>query len=571
MIGFYGVISSEKILKKSRLNAFEKMSTDIDHEDFKNICFSGENYSIGLTVRKSFGNKDLSIIKNGNTIIAFSGYGKFYGEKKLFWAKEMANRILLAFEKESKDALVNIEGSFECLIYKNSELIIISDRFGSKNLYYYDTKNVFVFASDVGRIVSSGLVLREKNINAAQQFIVSSFFLDDTTLVKNIFRFPYASIMNKKITENSYAVFNRYWNLPKKEGEIDKITPDLVETFSKLMQQAVYELSDLEERAFVSLSGGLDSRAIFCFLSAKQKIKAVSYGEEISTAKKICRHSKTDLTLFHNTMHKENLFRNDLYKLISHSKVHAVLNQFFIMPKFKSLFQNDNNVAIYDGIYLDIFFSAPYVFQKFDYNIFSKTYGTAGIVLKQYSNINISNVNDLIKKKYLEISGKLDGYDDIRKSEIFYLNGRLRRYVNETLNSKESYCYVFKPGFNYELADFAYKLDLKLRKGKLYTTMLFKNFPEVMKIRYKDSYGNRNKILSEKISDYYRNMHNKLSSITYGKIQYHVNGPDVFFLGQKMINEYKNILPLLIRLINFCFASSLKDWFNPPLLIFSFS
>lgn len=567
MIGFYGIVANENVLNKSkRVKAFSKMSYDVGQADFDNQTVHGKHFSIGITERTIGENKDLALKTfNKDFVIGFTGYGKFGGGKKLYWANEMVERIERVLREKGKNALTEIEGSFSALVFRNDELILISDRLGSKNIYYYETENLFVFAPDVGRIVASSLVPKHKNIEAATQVLVSGFFLDDSTLVKKVTRFPYATLFTKKVSQPSKSNLKKYWVPPQKDGSVDNITPGLVEMFSAKMEQAITELSNLEKRAIVPLSGGLDSRAIACFLSKRQKLITITYdyGDESKLAKKVCKALMGDFHYFSNDMIRSDYFKQTLRKLIIEQKIHAVVEQYIYVPFFKKYFsENSNKGAIYDGIYLDILFSAPYTYQHFGVNDYIRIYGGGIRIIEKFSrSLKKKNSFNLMKQKYHEILKDFGDCDGIGESQLFYIRGRLSRYVNQYVLSKEDYCYVFKPSYNYDLMDFGFKLSLRLRKGLLYN-QLFNKFPEVMKIRYKDSYGNRKKTAYEKMVNYYVKSRLKLSYFTQGVLQYPTDQRSYFLLAKKEIDSYKDLFLNRNRISELFDDSELLQLFN---------
>jgi hypothetical protein len=569
MIGFYGIAGNGKAFNSiTGKDAFTGMTERVWKDDFYNESLSGKDYSIGIIRRKVGRNRDLALRAfQDDLIIGFNGYGRFHGEKKLCWADEMTGRIEPLFRKSGSNILYDIEGSFSCLVIHNSELIIIGDRLSSKNLFYYDDENYIVFAPDVGGVVDSGLVSKEKDIEAASQVLISGFFLDDSTLAGNISRFPYGSALRKRFGRSSKAEITRYWEMPKKEGIISSITPDLMEEFSARLRQAVYELDDLEKSSIVPLSGGLDSRAISCILSERKKIKTLTYdlGDEVLLAKKVSSALAAEHMFFSNDMILSDYFREALLKSISEQKTHAVVNQYFYAPLFKRHFRKYQEYsAIYDGVYLDILFSAPYTYKRFDFELFFKTYGGSNIpiVSQAASSLEASFLSDIMKKKYSAILEAFEESDEVGKSQLFYANGRLKRYVTESFGSREDYCYVLKPGYNYELMDFGFSLRLEIRKGVLYTRMLGSMFPEVMEIPYKDSYGNRAKTFKEKIKGDYIRCRLKLSSMSRGILRYSPYQAEYYFLQKGRINDCRDMFMGHSHIGEIFTASSLENLFN---------
>jgi hypothetical protein len=546
MIGFYGIIANENVLQETkRLEAFSKMTRAAESDDFCNKTFSGEHFSIGLTSRTIGENKDLALkILNKDFLISFCGYGKFSGEQRLYWANEMIDHVAPLFKKLGKDALTNIEGSFSLLIFRDNELIILSDRMASKNIYYYETENIIIFAPDVGRILASDLVPRDKNIEGALQILCFHSFLDDSTLVKKINRFPLATLFTKNFSPFTSSNSIKYWAPPKNEGTVDKITPELVNVFSSKMDQAIGELLDLEKNVVIPLSGGLDSRAIACFVSKRQEVHTLTYGhgDEFKPAKKVAKALMGHSHYFSNRIISSNYFRESLRAMIIEQQIHSVVEQYFYTPLFKKYFsENPNKAAIFDGIYLDILFSAPYTHRHFDLDGFIGKHGRGiGIIERLASSFNKEGVFEFLKKNYQKLIEDLGNADGVGKSQLFYIRGRLSRYVSQYALSKENYCYVFKPAYNYDLMDFGFNLSLRLRKGLIYKE-LFKEFPKIVNIPFKDSYGIREKTMYEKIVRKYVTFRLKLSYLTQATVNYSPNQKNYFFYTKKGIDAYKDL------------------------------
>ena len=547
MIGPVGIFSDEIYMpKQKREDLFSKMICNLNKNDYACNSIYGRNFSLGLVLRGNGNNKDLGLKKiDEDFAIAFVGYGKLSGENKLSWANEMIEKITPGFRERGEEILTEIEGSFECIIFFKETFFIASDRLGSKNLFCYETDRIFICAPDINNIINTGLPPKTKNIDAALQILISGFFLDNSTLATNISVFPAASLLSRNTSSSSKHKLLKYWHMPKEEGLDDSITSDRIAEFHERLKHAVYQLADLEKQAVIPLSGGLDSRAIACFLSERQDLHTVTYdmGDEVNVAQKVCKALNGHPTYFTNNMLCTDEFRQALRKMVERMPVHAVTNQYFYAPLFKQFFTNNSQFkALYDGVYLDILFSAPYTYKEFNFERFSKTYGGGRIaqISQLVKNGSADHLRTILHGIYSEISADLPDSDGVGRSQLFYATGRLRRYVNMSLTSRENYAYIFKPGFDYELMDFAFKLSLKVRKGILYTTMLRSHFPDVMKIQYKDSYGNRPKTMPEKMLGAYRKSRLRLSSLTKGMLGYSPFQADYFFLRTNGIEDYRN-------------------------------
>ena len=548
MIGLYGIVVSKTDNLNIR-NGFNMMSKDINLDDFHNEIYFGNHFAIGITQRNSKKNNDLSLRKlNDECIIGFSGYGKFHGESKLSWADEMIDKIIPLVSASKYEKLKLIEGSFLCFIFHDETIFIVSDRIGSKNFYYYNRDNCIVFAPDVGRIISSTFIHKTINNNALNEVLAANFFLEDGTLIKDIKRFPYASILKKnvKIPQNSKLI--RYWNFPTEEGTISDLTIDLIKEFERKFKTAIYELLELSTSPIVPLSGGLDSRAIACFIAKEQIINVLNYstGDEYKLAQKVCNVLSGKFYRISNEMLASNYFKQSLIRFVEDQKNHCVLNQYFYAPFFKKYFsEHVKHDAIFDGIYLDILFSAAFTYPEFNFTKFKNVYCQGLWMIEKYlPRINVNDLQSHLSQTYKNIANSINSDDGMALSQLFYVTGRLRRYVNESPITRENYCYVLKPGFNYDLMDFGFGLSLRLRKGLLYRNMLEECFPRVMGVRYKDSYGNRPKILCEKIESLYLKFRLELSLFSQGKIKDLSSQTAYFLWGRKGLEEIINRIPV---------------------------
>jgi hypothetical protein len=544
MIGLFGIISNEILLNRAeREKAFSLMMHSINKEDFSNISFAGKHFSIGLTRRNIGENKDLALkLISDDLLVGFCGYGKFRGETRLFWAEDMIDRILPLYQDQGKDVFTQIEGSFVCLIIEDSGFHIVSDRFSSKNLFYYHSDKAFVFAPDVGRVIESEIVPREKDLDAAKQVLVSNFFLGDRTLARGIRRLPYANLFHGSLGYPLQIKSRSYWDVPEMEGTTDEMTPGLVSEFRERMERAIYELADLEQRTVVMLSGGLDSRMIAYHLSKKQVLETITYniGDEAIISEKVCKALGASRTYFSNEMIGREDFRSALVQLITDQRMHVVLQHNFYAPLFKKYFrENIEKKALYDGIYMDILFSAPYTYRRFNLDDFIRVYGQGFNLIGLFSErLRSENFYLLLKDAYEKVERGLQFADGVGKSQKAYLTGRLTRHVLEAGLSRENYCAVLRPGFNYDLMDFGYSLSHRLRKGLLYLA-LFRSFPEIANIPFKDSYGLRSKTLLERFKEHYVSFRLNLSHGTKGVLPYFTNQIPWLFLGQNEINEYR--------------------------------
>lgn len=548
MFGIYGIATHSKYIDhEKRSAAFKLMSARIDETYFNSVVVTTECLSLGIARRNNHENKDIAVkCLDPNHIIAFSGYARIKGEKDYRWADEMIAVIVEQLAKNDTSVLESLEGSFECIICKDEDFLMISDRFGSKKQFIAEHSNAVLFAPDAGQIIAVDFVPKTKNLDAAAQLLISGFFLDDSTLDKHIERFPFATVLTRNLARPNGTKRRRYWFPPVVNGTIARMDASLVEELGSIMQTAIWDLQKLSAKTVMPLSGGLDSRAIACFLVQKQDLNTLTYdfGDEVQVARKVSRRLHARHTIVDNTELAENGYRGRLNALLKEQYFQAVVNQYFYAPLFyKYLNQKGQFAGLYDGVYMDILFSAPYTYHNFDYGMARGVYGRGIPVYEKFSGkLASAHLNEIMRNRYDTLCKEAAPYgefDGVGRSQFFYLSGRLRRYVCETYFSRENYGYVFKPGFNYRLADFGFSLDLPLRKGVLYRQMLQKYFPKVMQIPYKDSYGNRQQTGGERIRSLYNKVRAKISAVSGGRLGYAPYQVDHYFLMMDRIDDLR--------------------------------
>lgn len=253
-----------------------------------NLAHRGPDAEGIYTNRKmAFGHRRLSIIDlsikanqpfldtSKRFVIVFNG--EIYNYKEL---KDLINYpwqtssdtevILAAFIKWGYACLNYLNGMFAFAIYDavKEELFIARDRLGVKPLYYYLNENIFLFASEIRSLLSSGYIKSEIDHQALRGYLAGIAVPTPNCMVKGI----------KQLNPGEYGflkngIFGRkfYWSV------LDSYKPTLgakaltyKETLIKtrfLMEEAVKSrmVADVKVGAF--LSGGIDSSTIVAIMS----------------------------------------------------------------------------------------------------------------------------------------------------------------------------------------------------------------------------------------------------------------------------------------------------------------
>jgi asparagine synthase (glutamine-hydrolysing) len=144
---------------------------------------------------------------------------------------------------------------------KAKQLVLVNDRLGSFFLYWFNGPQRFVFASQLRAILRDPAVRPRLDPRAVADYLTFGFLFGDKTLVEQVRLLPAASTLTYGWEDGS-CTLERYWRLEEAfrpwEGDRRAYEAELCQAFNGAVQRTLTG----EHRVGVSLSGGLDSRAI---------------------------------------------------------------------------------------------------------------------------------------------------------------------------------------------------------------------------------------------------------------------------------------------------------------------
>jgi asparagine synthase (glutamine-hydrolysing) len=334
--GICGILTTDRTLvSRERL---ERMADTIRHRgpDDSGVWIGG---SAGLTV--GLAHRRLSIIDlstaghqpmtNEDGSIWLTYNGEIYNHADLRAELEPAGHeyrshtdsetIIHAFEQWGAKAVDRFRGMFAFALWDNARrrLMLVRDRLGIKPLYYAETSDGLVFASEIKAILASGLVPTALADGALSEYLAFGYLAGEGTMFRGIRKLPPGHTLS---WEDGRARVAPYWEL-RFVPAIRTPEPELVHTFSDLFQQSVKLrlMSDVPLGVF--LSGGLDSSAIAavtsCLISDPLKTFSVGfesrYYSEFSYARDVARLVGAD---HHEVVLTSDAFANALPRLVWH-------------------------------------------------------------------------------------------------------------------------------------------------------------------------------------------------------------------------------------------------------------
>jgi len=181
-----------------------------------------------------------------------------------------------------KDLLRKIDGYFSAVIYDSAKrrLTLLIDRFGFRHIFYtrYDKK--FLWASECKAFLAAPGFKIDVNRQSVDEFMRLGILCENRTWLDGVYLLDPATILTYD-TETGSVQTERYWSPDEIHPTVSKIDlHEYCEEWGRLFKLSVAKRTDENERTGLTLSGGLDSRAILAAMPLSgEKINAVTLGD----------------------------------------------------------------------------------------------------------------------------------------------------------------------------------------------------------------------------------------------------------------------------------------------------
>jgi asparagine synthase (glutamine-hydrolysing) len=197
-----------------------------------------------------------------------------------FQGKSHAEILLHGYEQHGRDFFRNIRGTFVAAIWDRPRrrMVLVNDRFGMKPLYYARIPDGLAFASEIKALLAYPAVSSDLDPRGVAQFFTFGHLLNEETLYHAIKVLPAAGWLEYDTDEGRLAL-ERTWRLEVGQGSSTLSGIDAIDQIDAAFGRAVERCVSGGRRLGLSLSGGMDSRAVLGAINTKQTpITTVSLG-----------------------------------------------------------------------------------------------------------------------------------------------------------------------------------------------------------------------------------------------------------------------------------------------------
>jgi len=164
-----------------------------------------------------------------------------------------------------------LQGSFCAVVLdeKLKRVVLVNDYLGSYPLYWFSGPKRFVFAAELKAVLRDPAVNHAVDPRAVADYLTFGFLFGDKTLASQVRLLPPSSTLtyswdDRRCVLESYASIKEAFQ--PREGTQSEYVQELCHSFNRAVSRSLSG----EHKFLVSLSGGLDTRAILSAIDCKQ-------------------------------------------------------------------------------------------------------------------------------------------------------------------------------------------------------------------------------------------------------------------------------------------------------------
>lgn len=382
--------------------------------------------------------------------------------------------LQLYLKQRNFSFLREIDGLYAAVVYDADcqKLHLISDRYGLRPLYWTVFRESLVWSSELKTLLALPSFQPQIDPLAVEDFLGLRYLIGNRTWFKNVELLPAATVLSWNLSEQSLHQ-TRYWwwdQIAPLEGglTVSQIADQLGEYFIA----AVKQQSLTPEKVGLTLSGGLDSRAILAAMpDLGYPIQAVTYGkagcEDLRLATRVAKLKPARLHTIQ--LDSENWLASRLPKIWetdgSCSLIHLQFISALDLIREKHLFEvilHGSGAALIKGSNTCLFNRSQlnyHVEKVLNLNGFSRSSQHHASVLERFN-------------AYFDSIGAC--------SHTLHIDSRIRSFLlKDSKLSTNSGIECRLPFLNNALQEFLYAVPNQLKtNNQLYSQMLLRHFPK---------------------------------------------------------------------------------------------
>lgn len=394
----------------------------------------------------------------------FNNRDELARRKKLEVSSDGELLLALIAQDDSYKSLGEIDGFYAAVILdaRRQRLRLISDRYGLRHLYWTVINGQLAWSSEVKAFLEHPATIPVIDQTALKQFMSIGCLLSDRTWFRDVHLLDSGTVLEWDLFRGELVRRHRYWSwdcIPQRSEH--EITDDLIDELGHLFRQAVERRCHPGERIGLTLSGGLDSRAVLATIpEGYDPIPAITFGQANCQDVRIARRASRQRGARHHVV--------------------EIGCDNWLEDRIAGVWWTDGHLDLQHMHGIE---ARDHMRSHLDINLS----GYAGDLILGGSYLPTQPVEASQRRAFTAgcmgcDESALEGWDQAQghpSTDIYFLQHRVRRFTYYgTQHCLNSFA-IRKPFYDNDVIDFAYGLPDDLRRGgALYHAMLLRFLPE---------------------------------------------------------------------------------------------
>ncbi|MDA2924564.1 asparagine synthase (glutamine-hydrolyzing), partial [Acidobacteria bacterium AH-259-L09] len=312
MCGICGILKAERSDPVDR-TLLEQMNATLYHRGPDSIgVYVNGNFGLAmcrLAIIDVAGGQQPIFNEDKSIVVVFNG--EIYNFRELraeleqyghrFATESDTEVIVHAYEQWCDDALLRFNGMFAFALWdqRSERLLLARDRMGKKPLYWHNSPQGLLWASEAKALLVVPWVKRRSNAWALHHYLTLQYTPDPLTIFEGIYQLPAAHKL--VVDRGREPQISRWWQLafePKWDFPENEVLVQARELLGRAVERRL--ISEVPLGAF--LSGGIDSSSIVALMAERisQRVRTFSIGfeerhfSETHYARQVAERYRTD-------------------------------------------------------------------------------------------------------------------------------------------------------------------------------------------------------------------------------------------------------------------------------------
>jgi asparagine synthase (glutamine-hydrolysing) len=428
-----------------------------------------------------------------------------------------AEKLLMLYDQAGEKIVPQLKGSFALAIRdkRKRTLFLANDRFGTRPLYYFQSRGIFAFCSETKLFLALSQFGRKINLQALAELFSFGLVLEEKTLLEGISLLPPGSVMKVTIDK---VESNKYWKPRFCDSNRRFQKKDALEECSALLSNSVERNLRTISSPGLFLSGGLDSRILAALaVNNSQDLQTFTFGtpdsQDVHLAEQLAEHLRLRHHLFPlrpdflvHWLERGVWYTEGMSNCLNFAGIEVLPTVRRISSYVMNGYGGNEFLGFLSGNL------AKYYYWGSQSRLANRFYRDLNTLFREeelYQLLNPNLVKEIKGAAYESLQGILKNCEEkipFAKLYNFLLTQKARRLNLLGIIMDHSHLEYSLPFYDYDFAEFALALPPQERLwAKFYRHFLSKKFPTLAEIPYQRSglpvNANLAIVMSKKISD----------------------------------------------------------------------